>query len=153
MRKRAIRSVDMPEWALADLERALQPHFDPDNDCDSCNGSVPGVLVPAGNDQNHLFVQSCDACRAGLPGDDVGAARLVAGRLGWRVRYRYDDRTLRYWRPFVARPGDWDDRDFACEGADEHGWEPVAEKPLCRLAPRPVRRAVHQALARQRKPA
>lgn len=136
----AVPCGDLPPVPLDELVERLAGAVDPENDCDACGDSLPGALVPAGNDDNHLFVQSCDACTAHC--DDLVAARRAATALGWHVRLGYDDRTLRYWRPFVAKPGGWDDRDFASVDADEYGWGPAAEAPLTRVVPTPVRRAL-----------
>ena len=131
----AVGSAELPPLPLAELDRLIQPVVASANPCDACRDSIPGTLVPAGNDDHHFFVQSCDNCAcAGTlePGtsDDFWAAELVASRTGWHVRFRFDDDTRRYWRPFVARPGAWDDRDFVCVEPDEYGWAPAAEVPL-----------------------
>jgi hypothetical protein len=124
-----------------ELARLLRDRVDLANPCDACRDSIPGTLVPAGNDDHHLFVQSCDACNGAghLPAgrsDDVWAAELVARKTGWRVRRRFDDGGRAYWRPFVAKPGGWDDADFVCVDADPHGWAPEAEIRRW-LSPRP----------------
>jgi hypothetical protein len=149
-----VPAEEVPPSAVDELARRLRSSVDPANVC-ACAESVPGTLVPAGNDDHHLFVQSCDECGAAgrLPvglNDDHLAARLVARAVGWHVRIRFDDDSLRYWRPFVARPGDWDDRDFVCVDADEYGWAPTAEIRLSRLVPTHARIAVARLRARRR---
>lgn len=126
---------ELPPLPHAELDPLINALVDPTNPCDACGDSIPGTLVPAGNDDHHLFVQSCDycACAGTLDpafSDDFWAAELVAAHTGWHVRLRYDDDTRRSWRPFVARPGGWDDRDFVCVDPDEYGWAPSAEIPL-----------------------
>lgn len=136
---------ELPPLPVGDLTDRLRLGADPNNECD-CASSVPGTLVPFGNDEDHLFVQACDECSAD---DDYVAARRVARAVGWHVRIRFDAETRRTWRPFVARPGEWDDRDFVAVDADEYGWAPEAEIALSRLIPTRLRIAVAALRARR----
>lgn len=108
---------------------------DPDNDCDACGDTMPGVLAPMlpDGDDAHPFVQRCDSCNRHE--DDEAAATALGGRAGLVVRRRYDDRTLQHWRPFVATPGSPDDRDTYGVDANEFGCWPAAEFPVREKSP------------------
>lgn len=122
----------------------------PEHDCDACEGDMPGVLVDAGNDDNHLFLQSCDTCNShDGASDDVGVTELAAKLTGWNVRWRWDtvDTVDESGRCFLAKPGGPDD--FDCYGVydDEeagdpdsmmyaYGWSPDREVDL---VPEPAR--------------
>ena len=125
----------LPARLLAEL-RALEAVLaDPGHSCDACGGGLPGVLCPAGNDEHHLFVQSCDNCAGAGQldrghSDDEWAARTLAARIGWTVHHRWDGPGMTTWRPLVAEPGSWDDRDWVGVAGDGHGWGPEQEIPL-----------------------
>lgn len=115
------------DMTLTEFAAAVRTLADPAHEC----GCAPvGVLAPMlpGGDDSHLFVERCDDCR--MVDDDDAAAARVATLLGLSVRRRYDDDTLQYWRPFVARPGSPDDRDTYAVGANEFGCFPLAERPV-----------------------
>jgi hypothetical protein len=97
--------------------------------CDCEGDGMPGVLAPMypDGDAAHLFVQACDGCGR-YPHDDA-AAHALAEHLKLNVRRRYDDDSLRYWRPFVARPDSHDDADTYGIGADDFGCFPEKEVP------------------------
>ncbi len=135
---------------IADLEQVHEASTklaDPANDCDSCSNEMPGVIAPClpDGDDAHAFVERCDEC--GRFTDDVEAIEAFAKATGLNVRRRYDDASLKYWRPFVASPGSPDDRDFYGVGANEFGCWPNSEHhvtPHHRL-----RAAVRRYLSRQ----
>ena len=114
---------------LAELREVTAAFADASNSC-VCSFTMAGVLAPClpGGDDAHPFVEMCITCE--LFPDDDAAAQAVARVLGLNVRRRYDDDSLRYWRPFLARPGSPDDRDTYCVGADAFGCWPQTEIPI-----------------------
>lgn len=125
-----IKSDDMPLWLLDELSPLIDALVDPANDCQACTGQMPGVLAPVHDDENHIFVQSCDNCADASESDDTGAATRLAAAVGWNAHNRYDDATKTQWRPFIAKPGSWDDADFIAVDPDEYGWGPEAEEKI-----------------------
>ncbi len=123
-----------------ELEALVRMLADPANDdsdhdeyCDTCCGGLPGTIAPIypEGDDAHLFVECCGSCRRIDDGmGDEAAAFLIASALGLRVRRRYDDDSLRYYRVFLVRPGAVDDHDTYCIGASEVGTWPSLEVAL-----------------------
>lgn len=108
---------------------------EPTNDCDEgCAGGMPGVLAPCfpDGDESHLFIECCDTCLR-YP-DDTAAAEAFAAATGLVVKYRFDNGTLRYWRPFIARPGSTDARDVYGVGSNWCGCYPDHEVALERAS-------------------
>lgn len=107
---------------------------DADNDCEECASCMPGVFSPCypGGDQAHLFIERCDTCRR-YP-DDTAAADAFAAATGLVVHYRFDDGTLRCWRPFIARPESDEARDVYGVGSNWYGCYPDHEVALGRAS-------------------
>lgn len=131
----------IPNLTLEELESMVRTLTVPANDdpdslefCDTCCGGLPGTIAPIlpEGDDAHPFVECCGSCEridSATQGNDM-AAQLVAAALGLKVRKRFDDDSLRYYRVFLARPGSPDDRDTYCIGASWCGTHPSHEVGL-----------------------